>query len=189
MSGQRRNLLSPEEYLALERAAEYKNEYHEGEMFAMSGASRQHSTLMLNIAFALRSRLRGRCTVFSSDMRVQMANARTFVYPDVSVACGEPRFRDDAFDTLLNPAVVVEILSRSTEAYDRGLKSENYRKIASLHTYILISQDRFHVEVFFRNEAGSWTLTEADGKEAAVEIPGVGLRIPMEEIYEDVSFD
>ena len=140
-------LLTPEEYLARERRAETKSEYLRGEVFAMAGASRAHNLIASNAAGELRQQLRDRpCEVYPSDMRVKVSPSGLYTYPDVTVVCGEPQFEDAEVDTLLNPKVLVEVLSPSTADYDRGGKFTHYRRLPSLQEYVLISQDRPLVE-------------------------------------------
>jgi Uma2 family endonuclease len=186
MASDPRPRISPEEYLALERQAETKSEYLDGEIFAMTGASRRHNRLALNLAFALDTQLRENgCEVYVSDMRVKVAETGLYTYPDVAVACGEPQFEDAEVDTLLNPKVVVEILSKSTEGYDRGAKAEQYRALPSLAEYVLVSQDRIHVEHYLRQEDG-WLLTETDRREGSVHLPSVGARLTLADVYSRV---
>ena len=143
--------LTPEEYLAWERKAPFKNEYLSGQILAMSGASRAHNLITGNIFNGIYNQLMNReYEVYISKMRVKASPITSYFYPDVAVVCDEPRFEDDVFDTLLNPTVVVEVLSRSTAAYDKGEKFEVYKQIASLQEYILVSQERVNVERHFR---------------------------------------
>src|SRR5215207_6350571 len=138
MSSNPKTLLSEEEYLAIERQAEFRSEYVAGEMFAMAGASRRHNRTVTNLVVALDNQLRARpCNVYSNDMRVKVQSTGLFTYPDVVVTCGEERFADGEMDVLLNPVVIVEVLSDSTEAYDRGKKFESYQSIESLKEYVL----------------------------------------------------
>src|SRR5579883_1139367 len=155
-------MVTPEEYLEIERKAEFKSEYYRGEVFAMSGASMEHSELAFRLNVLVGAHLRGRqCRGFTSDLRIEVAAG--YLYPDLSVVCGEPKLADDRFDILLNPNLIVEILSPSTERWDRGKKSGLYRAIPSLQEYVLISQDEPHVEVYRRGEP--WTYFEATGTE------------------------
>lgn len=155
---------TPQQYLALERAAETKSEFFNGEIFAMAGASREHNLIATNVVRELSAQLKGRpCETYPGDMRVKVSETGLYTYPDVVVVCGEPRFEDEHGDTLLNPTLVVEVLSPSTEAYDRGEKSSHYRRLASLAEYVLIAQDRCHVERYARRPDGLWLLAEARG--------------------------
>jgi Uma2 family endonuclease len=188
MSGLPNSYLAPEEYLSLERKAEYKSEYSHGEMFAMSGASREHNPISLNIGSELRAQLRGRpCETYASDMRVRIAPPRRYLYPDVVVVCGDAEFEDESVDTLVNPTVIMEVLSGSTESYDRGTKFGWYRRIESLGEYVLISQDTPHVERFVKHEEG-WVLIDAEGMEATLRLESLGCELALAEIYDRVTF-
>jgi len=179
---------TPEQYLALDREAEFRSEYFAGEMLAMAGASEDHNTITLNVATELRVQLRGGpCRPFSVDMRVRAGDL--FAYPDVVVVCGERRFADDRRDVLLNPTAIVEVLSPSTEAYDRGTKFEAYRGVQSLQEYVLIAQDRPHVDQYLRQPDGRWLLSEAVGLEATIHLSSVGCDLALSEVYDGVSFD
>lgn len=152
--------VSPEDYLALERVSAEKHEYANGELFAMSGCTREHSLIAANILVALHNALLDRpCEVHTSDMRVAIAKTRRYVYPDASVVCGEPRFEDAHVDTLVNPTVIVEVLSESSEAYDRGDKFAQYRSVPSVRDYVLLSQTSARIEHFRRQPDGTWLLT------------------------------
>jgi len=178
--------ISPEQYLEMEREAEYKSEYYEGEVVAMSGASRAHNLLAGNLIGELRQQMRGRsCEAYPGDMRVSIGRQRYF-YPDVSAVCGEPKFADHSPDTLQNPAFVAGILSPATERLDRGYKAEGYRRIESLRQYLLASQDHVHVELYTRGEDGKWILTEASSKEDTVELDSIGCRLKVADLYEKV---
>ncbi|MHB2020111.1 MAG: Uma2 family endonuclease [Candidatus Xenobia bacterium] len=180
--------LTPEEYLKIERQAERKSEFYNGEMFAMAGASRRHEQVKMNIAAELHSRLKGRpCDVYSSDMRVKVNATGLYTYPDVAALCGEGQFEDAEVDTLLNPSVIVEVLSPSTEAYDRGGKFANYRQVPSITDYVLAAQDRMSVEHYARQPDGSWLLHAYERPEDDVEIGSLGVRLPLAEIYARVK--
>lgn len=182
--------LSPEEYLARERRAEIKSEYHDGEVFAMSGASRAHNLIVTNFVRELSLRLRDRdCEVYPSDMRVKVDPTGLYTYPDVIVVCGEPAFEDEHVDTLLNPTLLIEVLSESTEAYDRGKKFEHYRKLETLQGVVLVTQDEAHAERFTRQPDGQWLLGEASGLEAALHLASIDVTLPLADIYDKVLFD
>jgi Uma2 family endonuclease len=184
MASDPRRRVSVSEYLDLERRSETKNEYLGGEIFAMAGASRQHNRIVLNLGIALDGQLKGRgCEVYTNDMRVRVPAADLFTYPDVVVACGEPKFVDEGLDTLLDPTLIVEVLSPSTESYDRGAKFGYYRTLPSLTEYLLIAQDRIHVEHFVRQEGG-WLMTEATQREDVLELPSIGCRLALAEVYD-----
>lgn len=180
--------LSPGEYLARERVAEIKSEYLAGEMFAMSGGSRAHSLICVNLIREASGRLgaSSSCEVHTSDLRVKSAATGLYTYPDVTIVCGERHFDDEQRDTLLNPTVLFEVLSPTTEAYDRGRKFEHYARILSLRHYVLVDQFRAHVDVLSL-ENGKWTITAADGLDATIELTAIGLQIPLREVYRQVD--
>ena len=183
-----RTYLTAEEYLELEWGSEMKHELLDGEMVAMTGGSWFHGLIIGNMVVALKSRLRERrCSVIPSDRRVR-ASADAYVYPDVVVACGEPRLEDNQRDTLLNPALIVEVLPPSTESYDRGRKFEHYQMIDSLKEYVLVAQDRPRVEHFLRQDGHVWLYTEVSGLEGSVSLPSLGCEVPLSEIYDQVAF-
>jgi Uma2 family endonuclease len=179
--------ITPEEYLEAERRAEEKSEYFDGEIYAMSGASLRHNRLVANLVGTLHSQLRGGpCAALPSDMRVRVPATGLYTYPDVSVVCGEPQLEDAHMDILLNPVVLIEVLSESTEGYDRGRKFEHYRRIASLQEYVLVSQKQPRVEGYRRQGEREWLLTEAVGLEESVELPSVRCVLSLAEVYERV---
>src|SRR6267142_453289 len=170
MSRQAKTYITPEEYLAIERAAEHKNEYVNGEIFAMTGASRKHNLIVWNISGELKQQLKGKaCEAYPSDMRVKAPAAHSYVYPDVVVICGEPQFEDGYFDTLLNPTLVIEVLSKSTESYNRFAKSAYYRTIESLAEYLLVAQEEYHVEQYVKQNDGRWLLSDVRSLEAVID--------------------
>jgi Uma2 family endonuclease len=177
------------EYLALDRASEIKYEFYRGEIFAMSGASRQHNRINFNLSACLHGQLKDRdCDAYANDMRVKVQSTILYTYPDIVITCNEPRFLDSEVDTLLNPQVVIEVLSDSTEKYDRGKKFEHYRTVPSLREYILVSQDHAHIDRFALNEQGQWVLTDATGLDAVIDLSAVGCRLPLAEVYAKVEF-
>ena len=177
------------EYLALERRATYKSEYVGGHIIAMSGASRRHNLIAANISRELSSQLRGRpCESYISDMRVRVSETGLYTYPDVVAVCGDIRFADEQTDTLLNPTVIVEVLSASTEAYDRGDKFAHYRRLASLHDYVLVSQDAVRVEHYVR-QGEKWLLSEASLLTDTVSLASIQCTLVLEDIYDKVRFD
>lgn len=179
--------LTPEEYLAFERKATTKHEYLNGQIVAMSGASFAHNFITANTANQLYNQLiDGECQVATSDMRVKVTEIDSYFYPDVVVVCGAPRAEDDTFDTLLNPTLIVEVLSPSTESYDRGEKFEHYQQIASLKDYILISQDEVHVEYYYRQE-NEWLQTEFQGLEDVLSLLSIGCELRLSDIYRRVE--
>ncbi|MCX7112564.1 MAG: Uma2 family endonuclease [Proteobacteria bacterium] len=178
-----------EQYLDLERnSMEGKCEFVDGQIFAMASASREHNLIGVNISGELRNQLKGRpCEAYANDMRVKAAEAKGYHYPDISVVCGKPEFEDGQMDTLLNPAVLVEILSSSTEAYDRGDKFSGYRKIHSLREYILVSQDKPLIERYIR-QGDAWVLTETEGLDGVVNVETIGCVLAMIEVYDRVFY-
>ena len=187
-----RRHFSVQEYLELERKSlDQKNEYVNGEIFAMTGASRRHNLIAASVIRELGNRLKGRpCEVYPSDMRVQVnwRHLRRFFYPDVTVVCGEPRFADEHVDTLLNPTVIIEVLSASTENYDRGEKFASYRRLPSLQVYALISQDRVSVECYER--AGDmWTFRELTDLDDSLALKAIDVEIPLREVYDRIEFE
>ena len=179
---------APAEYLRRERAAEYRSEYYAGEIFAMAGGSPRHSLIKMNIGAMLRDRLLNRpCTPYDSDLRVRIPSGM-YTYPDVSVVCGELEFDDEFKDTILNPTVLVEVLSPTTEAYDRGKKFDHYRRIESLREYVLVSQDEPRVERFLRNDDGTWTLAIASGLSESITLPSIGVTLSLSEVFIKVDF-
>lgn len=179
--------LTPQEYLARERAAEFKSEYYDGRVYAMAGASREHNLIGGNIARALGNQLEDRSReAYSLDMRVRVSPAGLYTYPDLAVVCGTPRFEDDRRDTLLNPTVVVEILSPSTEAYDRGEKFANYRRLESLREYVLVSQNRICVERFTRR-GDEWFFTEWNQPNETLMLDSVGCALSLSAVYARVE--
>jgi Uma2 family endonuclease len=182
--------LTPAEYLAFERQSDIKHEYFQGELFAMAGASRQHARIATNLAYLFVGQMKGRpCDVFSGDMRVKVSATGLYTYPDASVVCGRPRFADKEMDVLLNPTVIVEILSKSTEAYDRGGKFAQYRTLDSLLDYLLVSQDRPLIERFTRQPDGGWLFTESAGLDAVMPIESIQCQLPLAEVYDRVELD
>ena len=188
MSSQTKQHYTPEEYLALERQAQYKSEYYAGEIFAMAGASRWHNLIVTNVVRELSLQLKGRpCTTYPSDMRVKISPTGLYAYPDVTVVCGEARFDDTQQDTLLNPTLIVEVLSDSTEAYDRGGKFAHYRKLDSLMAYVLITQTKPHIEHYVRQPDNRWLLSEADSIHDTIHLPAIDCHLALAEVYDKVD--
>lgn len=178
---------TPEEYLALERAAEFKSEYVNGEIFAMAGATREYNLIAANVLAGLHGQLTARpCEVYGSDMRVQVSDTGLYTYPDVVAVCGGARFEDEHRDTLLNPSVLVEVLSPTTESYDRGEKFAHYRRLASLQDYVLIAQDKVRVEHFAR-QGGQWLLTEASDVDGTIHLAAIGCTLALRDVYAKVD--
>ena len=196
MSTRPKTRLTPQEYLAIERAAETKSEYFNGEMFpmraesqprdlfAMVGASRRHNLIAGNVFGELRQQLKdSSCEAYTNDMRVKIPAAGLYTYPDVVVACGEPVFEDEYFDTLLSPVLIVEVLSPSTAAYDRVKKFGYYRTIESLSEYLLIAQDEYRVEQYVRQADGRWLLSDVRSLGGVFELPSVGCKLRLADVY------
>jgi Uma2 family endonuclease len=181
--------LSPQEYLVQERQADFKSEYLRGEVFAMAGASYEHTLIKDNLAGETRNQLKGGpCHVLTSDMRVKVSPTGLYTYPDIAIVCDPPKFEDEEFDTLLNPRVIVEVLSDSTEKYDRGDKFRHYRLVPSLQEYILVAQDRPLVERYVRQADDSWNLTAFEGLSQTFVFSSVPVRVSLAEIYAGVEF-
>ena len=179
--------LTPEEYLATERQNEYKSEYIDGEMVAMTGTTREHNLITINLGREVSLQLKGRpCEAYTNEMRVRIPK-RGYVYPDMIIVCGEPRFEDSHLDTLLNPNVLVEVLSESTERYDRGKKFSFYQTIKSLAEYVLIAQDEYKVEQYARQPDGRWLLSSYRSLEDVVELASVQCTLALREVYDKVS--
>jgi Uma2 family endonuclease len=190
MSSIPRIRLTPQEYLARERIAETKSEYYQGEVFAMAGARRGHNLIVGNTVAELRDALLHRpCEVYPSDMRVKVSATGLYTYPDVSVVCGEPRFEDSVEDTLLNPLMIVEVLSKSSEAYDRGKKFHQYDWIDSLQDYVLIAQDEYRIDRFTRQPNGLWSLAHACGIESEIELPSLQVTLRLAGVYSKVNVE
>jgi Uma2 family endonuclease len=190
MSTQPKTFLTPEQYLEIERAAESRSEYYNGEMFAMAGTSFRHARIIRNVMFELTQKLRGgKCEAVSSEVRLRVSPKGLYTYPDVMVVCGGPQFVDKVLDTVTNPIVIVEILSPTTEAYDRGPKFESYRTLESLRDYIMIAQDRVHVEHYMRQADGTWILQETSDREQTIEIASIGCGFKLSDAYENVAFE
>jgi len=173
------------EYLTMEAAATEKSEYYQGEIFAMSGALMPHNIIAVNTMVFLHQKLKGKnCRPFGSDMRIHIEKNTLFTYPDISVVCGKPETLDDDNFNLLNPIILIEVLSKSTKNYDRGNKFKLYRDISTLKEYILINAEAVGVEVFRVNNQNHWELEEYQTADAVLQIPSLQLSIPLNEIYE-----
>lgn len=190
MSSQVKTYLTPEEYLAMERQAEYKSEYFNGEVFAMTGASRKHNLIAVNVLAALHAQLRKRpCEIYPSDMRVKVSPSGLYTYPDVVVVCEEPLFDDDQKDTLLNPTLLVEVLSKSTASYDRGEKFEHYRTLNTLLEYVVIAQDKYHVEHYVRQPDKQWLLSETNNLQDTIQLPAIDCDLALADVYDKVEME
>ena len=181
--------LSPEQYLELERTSEMRHEYLDGLMYAMAGETPDHSTICFNLTGVMHGQIRDRdCRGFSPNMKVRTGVADLYAYPDLMILCGEPRFHDEHGDVLLNPTVIFEVLSPSTEKYDRGEKSLRYRtQIESLQDYILVSQDKAQVEHYHRDPEGVWGQLQITGFDNVLKLPSIECQIPLAEIYRNTK--
>jgi Uma2 family endonuclease len=184
----KKRLMTVEEYLAFERRSKIRHEYIDGEVFAMAGSKRNHSLIAGNAGTELAIQLRNKnCEVHFGDLRVE-AGETTYVYPDVTVVCGEVRLVPNIFDTLENPTVICEVLSKSTEARDRGEKSKSYRRLESLTDYVLISQNTMSVEHYVRQADGFWKLYEYTESNEKIVFESIGCELTLDEIYRRVEF-
>jgi Uma2 family endonuclease len=190
MSAAPQQVWTPERYLAFERASETKHEYLAGEIFAMTGASENHNLITGNTLASLHTQLRRTpCRIYPSDMRLKVPAAGLYTYPDVTAVCGEPQFEEDAVpDTLLNPTVLIEVLSPSTENYDRGKKFQYYRTLESLQEYLLISQESARIEHYVR-QGEQWLFSDAYRLEDVVKLPSIDCTLALADVYEKVTFE
>lgn len=183
-----RSTYTAAEYLALERASETRSELVNGQILAMTGASRAHNLIAANICREIGNHLKGRpCEAYQSDMRVKVSPTGLYTYPDVVVVCGQPQLEDEHGDTLLNPTLLVEVLSPSSEAYDRGEKFAHYRRLESLREYLIVAQDRPRIERYAR-DGERWVLTEASGLDAALDLTSIGCRLALADVHDKVPF-
>jgi Uma2 family endonuclease len=188
MATQLNTFVSPEEYLAAERQSETRSEYFDGVVYAMTGASLNYIKIVSNITAELVFQLKGRpCSVLSNEMKVRLPDSRKLFYPDVTVVCGEPQFDDERTDIILNPVLVVELLSPSTEAFDRGAKFQAYQTLGSLAEYVLVAQDKPVVEQFVRQADGKWTYTAVNGRESSLSLPSVECALNLSAVYDKVD--
>ncbi|MGM0653896.1 MAG: Uma2 family endonuclease [Thermodesulfobacteriota bacterium] len=188
---QKKNKMTPGEYLAIERISiDIKHEFFDGELFAMVGARINHNRININLAGELRNKFKADkspCEVLSNDMRVKIEN--NYTYPDIVIFCGDAQFEDNEFDTLTNPVIIIEILSDSTEAFDRGDKFAYYRAIFGLKEYILVSQKRYHVEQYIRGDNGKWEYRSYEGADQILNMESVNCDVSLSEIYLNVKFE
>jgi Uma2 family endonuclease len=181
--------LTPEEYLAGEREGESKSEYLLGEIHAMSGGSPDHAAIALNIGASLHAQLKSKpFRAFSSDLKIATLDGELFAYPDLSVICGDLQFYEDHRDVVTNPIALVEVLSPSTEAFDRGKKFHHYRKIESLREYLLVAQDEPMIDHYFKREDGAWEVEGAYGLESEIVLPSLRIVLRLAETYEKIAF-
>lgn len=188
MAIQPNGYLTPQEYLDRERQADHKSEYLDGTIIAMVGTSRIHNLIVWNVLASLHRQMRGRaCEAYGNDMRVKVSPTGLYTYPDVAALCGAVQLEDAHQDTLLNPSTIIEVLSPSTEAYDRGAKFAHYRALTSLKEYVLIAQDSPHIELYERQPDNRWLLTAVEGLKASVAMPSINCLFTLAEVYERVS--
>lgn len=176
------------EYLRIERAATFRSEFFRGEMFAMAGGTPKHSLIKMNLSGSLWGQLRGKpCVPYDSDLRIRCRTG-LYTYPDASVICGQLEFDDDQKDTVLNPTLIVEVLSKSTEAYDRGKKFDHYMTIPALREYVLVSQEEPMMQRFLRNDDETWTLTSVSGMDRSLKLLSIDVELPLAEVFDRVDF-
>lgn len=189
MTAKPQSYLTETEYLERERVSTIKHEYYAGELFAMSGAGEAHNLIASNVNASIYAQIRGRgCRIYPSDMRIRVVKTGLYTYPDMTIVCGTPEFADmTKRDTLLNPTIIIEILSPSTERYDRGVKFQNYRTIPSLKEYILIAQNKHHIERYTRHEEHTWILTEAVGLDSTIVLESIQCALALADAYELVD--
>ena len=181
--------LTPEEYLRLERAAQTKSEYFDGEMISMPGSSYEHNVIVMNLLLTLGNQVSDRTAqIYPPDMRVKVSSTGLYTYPDVVVVCGDSRFEDQDVDTLLNPTLIIEVLSESTESYDRGRKFSHYRTVESLREYVLVAQSECRIEQYVRQSDGKWLYTESSDPDASLELTSIACRLPLTLVYRKIEF-
>ena len=190
MSSQIKTFVTPAEYVARERQSEFKSEYLNGEVFAMTGASRKHNLVTGNAFASLREQLKnGPCEIYVSDMRVKVAASAFYTYPDVVVVCDEPQFEDEEVDTLVNPTLLIEVLSTSTERYDRIAKTSCYRTLDSLQEHLLVAQHEIRIEQYVRQSHGEWAQYEYGSLDRVVELKSIDCLLPLRDVYDKVQID
>jgi Uma2 family endonuclease len=189
MSHQRKTIVSPQEYLDQERKAEVRSEYFQGEIFSFAGASARHNLIVVNTLANLHQQLEdGPCQVYANDMRVKVSRTSHYTYPDLVVVCGEAKFEDQLFDTLLNPILLVEVLSPATEQYDRGRKFESYRQLESLREYVLITTSYPKVEQYTKQSEGQWIFCEGSSLDTLMPLHSIGCGLSLKKVYAKVVF-
>jgi Uma2 family endonuclease len=182
--------LTPEEYLRLERLTDRKNEFFDGEVIPMPGVSRYHNRINRDLIVEIMNQFAGRpCEVFFCEMRVKIVATNSYAYPDVAILCGGAAFEDANVDTLLNPQVIIEILSESTEAHDRGRKLQHYRSIESLREYLLVSQSECRIEHYARQTSGEWIYSDMTDPQGTIALNSVVCRLSLEKVYRSITFE
>ena len=190
MSAQPKHKMTVEEYLAFEETSDVKHEYYAGEIFAQAGANERHNIIVGSVLALLYGQLRRQpCNVYPSDMRVEIQDTGLYTYPDISVVCGQALFAETSRSTLINPTVIIEVLSPSTEAYDRGKKFQNYRTIETLQEYVLITQDFKQIEHYVRQPDDLWLLSFAGDESDIVTLPSIDCTLSIADVYEKVIFE
>ena len=190
MSSAPKPKLTEKEYLAIERAATTRSIFYRGEMYAMTGAKEAHVLITGNLLANIWSQFEERpCKVYASDMRVKNARTGSFFYPDVAALCREPQLEDSHGDTLTNPEVIIEVLSESTESFDRGGKFEDYQLLESLTTYVLVAQDKPRVELYRKQADGSWNYVSLNQLSDVLNLDSIEVQISLSKIYDKVEFD
>ena len=188
MAALRERTWTVEEYLEFERTSEEKHEYLDGQIISMAGASGNHNRIVANTIIGIGPQLReGPCGIYASDQRVRAG--MDYVYSDISVVCGTPEYTDETPQSLLNPTLVIEVLSPSTERFDRGRKFEQYQELDSLQEYVLVSQDSHRVEHYVRQADDQWLYSDARGLDAVLELPSIGCTLALADVYEKVTFE
>ncbi|MBF0120888.1 MAG: Uma2 family endonuclease [Desulfobacterales bacterium] len=185
MLAEKINVITEKEYLEIERASKIRHEYHDGEIFSMAGASGNHNLIISNIIRELGNQLRKTpCRVFPSDMKLRVEEINSFVYPDIMIVCGEIKFFDNNCDVLLDADLIIEVLSDSTESYDRGKKFSYYRQLKSFKEYLLISQKERRIQSFFKNEKAYWQFSEANDKQDEIILESIGCKLKLDDVYD-----
>ncbi len=183
-------LITVQEYLESEINAVEKHEFFDGEVFAMAGASEKHNRVVVNLTIEIGKHLKGKsCTIYPSDMRVATPQSDAYMYPDLSIVCGEIELKENIFDTLMNPSVIIEVMSPTTKVYDSGYKFFYYKQIPSLKEYIIIDPTQYFVAKFSRQIDNSWNIVDTEGQNASIMINTIELEIPFDDIYYRVKFD
>ena len=184
-----KSIFTVEDYLRIDRTEDERYEFIDGEIYAMAGAKRRHNVIAWNIGGELRQHLKGKnCEAYPANMRVFVPQTGLYTYPDLVVICGEPQFQDDTFDTLLNPILIIEVLSDTTENYDRGKKFQHYRSIESLQEYVLVSHDEARIEKYIKQGDGFWVLSEAVGLDAKIKLDAIDCELALNEVFDKVNF-
>jgi len=185
----KRKRYTPAEYLALEEKAETRSEYWNGEIVAMAGGNINHQQIVANLTEFLGAKIRGRCRAFPSEMKVWVKKRDKFFYPDLTVICDKPEFYKKRRDTIVNPKLIIEVLSKSTASFDRAEKFLSYQTLESLHEYVLISQEKAAVEQHIKREDGNWIYQAIIGIKSAVTFPSIETSLGLNEIYDLVEFE